>query len=67
MEYADFSKKAGLISLDFTVIKDGAADIRFFVQDLYGEDMTYIKSYTFTYDLLINGKSSISGSRPVLL
>lgn len=67
MEYADFSKKAGLISLDFTVIKDGAADIRFFVQDLYGEDMTYIKSYTFTYDLLINGKSSISQEPPLIV
>ena len=30
--------------------------LSFFVTEMYGEDMTYLKSYKFTYDLIINDK-----------
>lgn len=67
MELADFSKKSGLVSLEFEVLKAGNADIRFFVQDLYGEDMTYLKSYTFTYDLSVNGTDVIKDAVPLIV
>ncbi len=34
--------------------------LSFFVTEMYGEDMTYLKSYKFTYDLIINDKPVVT-------
>ena len=65
-----FPNKDEFISCKF-VAKDSAAyigtrdsekdpTISFFVTEMYGEDMTYLKSYKFTYDLIINDKPVIT-------
>lgn len=63
----DFSAEKVFATVDFKVLKGGETDITFFVGDLYGEDMTYMKSYTFTYDLSVNNKLVIEGEAPVLI
>lgn len=63
---ADFSTEKVLASVDFKVLKGGKSDITFFVTELYGQDMTYLKSYTFTYDLAVNDEIKIDGEPPVI-
>lgn len=62
----DFSAEKVLASVDFKVLKGGESDITFFVSELYGKDMTYLKSYTFTYDLAVNEEVKIQGEAPVI-
>lgn len=56
----DFSSKAEFFSCDFEVKKPGDATISYFVTEMYGEDLTYLKSYKWTYDLSVKGKKVIS-------
>lgn len=49
-----FSDKGQFVSVNFQVTDGGAADITYFVTEMYGEDFEaepYLKSYKFTYDL----------------
>ena len=67
-----FSNKDEFFSCKFTAkdsgeyigTRDAEKDptISYFITELYGEDMTYLKSYTFTYDLIVNGQPVISDS-----
>ena len=59
-----FEKKAAFLSADFKVLKGGATDITYFVTELYGENMTYLKNYKFTYNLSVNGETVISDGVP---
>jgi preprotein translocase subunit SecE len=52
---ADYSSKAVLFKADFNVIEGGEASVSDFISDMYGEDMTYMKNYTLTYDISVNG------------
>lgn len=63
---ADFSKSKCLVSVDFKVLKAGKADITYFFMELYGEDMTYLKNYTFTYNLKVNDKTVVKNAVPVV-
>lgn len=63
---ADFSSKALLVSVDFTVTQAGSAEIAEFIQELYGDDMTYLKAYTLTYDISVNGEVVSSDNTPVI-
>lgn len=63
---ADFSEKKVLASVDFQVIKGGETEISYFVSELYGEDMTYLKSFSFTYDLSVNKEVKIDDETPIL-
>lgn len=63
---ADFSSKAMLLSLDFKVIKGGECTISDFVSEMYGDDMTYVKNYTFTYDISVNDEKIVS-DKPVVV
>lgn len=63
---ADFSKSKGFVTVDFKVLKAGKTDISYFISELYGEDMTYLKNYTFTYNLKINDKTVIKDATPIL-
>ena len=55
-----FAEKAEFLSCDLVVQKPGATKISYFITELYGDDMTYLKSYKFTYDLTVNDKKVVS-------
>lgn len=55
-----FADKGEFFSCDFVVRKSGKTKISYFITELYGEDMTYLKSYKFTYDLTVNDKKVVS-------
>lgn len=61
---ADFSKKATFLSVEFRVLKSGETDISQFVSEMYGDDMTYLKSYTWTYDISVNDETIVSDQVP---
>ncbi len=61
---ADFSSKALFLSVDFKVLKAGDAEISYFVTDMYGDDMTYLKSYKWTYDISVNDEAVVSDKTP---
>lgn len=63
---ADFSKKKGFVSVDFKVLKAGETDITYFISELYGDDMTYLKKFTFTYNLKVNDKTVVKDAVPVV-
>ncbi len=63
---ADFSKKAMFLSLEFRVLKEGETDISQFVSEMYGDDMTYLKSYTWTYDISVNDETVVSDQVPII-
>ena len=63
---ADFSTEAPLINVDFSVIKGGNTEISYFVAELYGEDMTYLKSYTFTCDMSVNDEQKLDNQVPIV-
>ena len=60
----DFSKKGQFVSADFKVKKAGEAGITYFFTELYGDDMSYLKNFTFTYDLTVNDKAVVSDAVP---
>lgn len=66
IDLADFSKKAMLVSVDFEVIKGGETEISDFIQELYGSDMTYLKSYKLSYGISVNGKDVVSDKTPIV-
>ena len=53
-------KKTPMFSCDFKVLDGGDAEISYFVTELYGDDMTYLKSYSWTYDLTDGNNSVVS-------
>lgn len=52
----NFSEKGQFVSASFKVLKEGNASITYFFTELYGENMEYLKSFKFTYDLSVDGK-----------
>lgn len=62
----DFAKSKCLATVDFKVLKGGETDITYFVNELYGEDMTYLKQYTFTYNVKVNDKIVIENAVPAV-
>lgn len=61
-----FSKKAEFLSMEFTVLKGGNTEISQFVSEMYGDDMTYLKSYKWTYDITVNDKVVAEDKTPVI-
>ncbi len=59
-----FAAKDVFLSCEFEAIKGGEASIEYFVTEMYGDDMTYLKSYKWTYDLEVNGKKVITDGVP---
>ena len=65
-----FPNKKEFVSCKYTAIGTGKyigtrdaetpPTLSYFVTEMYGEDMTYLKSYKFRYDLIINGKEVIT-------
>ena len=54
------SKKTPFFSCDFKVLDGGEATFTYFVTELYGNDMTYLKSYTWTYDVTDGNEAIVS-------
>lgn len=62
----NFSDKQEFLDIEFTVKKAGNTDITKFIKEIYGDDMTYLKSYTWTYDLVINDDTVIKDEPPLI-
>lgn len=66
----DFTNKNEVISLTFTVLKEGKTDITYYVDELYDiyeyGPGDYLKTYTFTTDISVNGTSVVEDAKPVL-
>lgn len=63
---ASFSQKALFLSAEFKVLKGGETEISQFVTEMYGDDMTYLKSYTWSYDITVNDKKVAEDKTPVM-
>jgi len=61
-----FDKKSQFLSADFKVKKGGKANISYFFTELYGENMTYLKSFTFTYGLTVGDKAVVTDGVPLV-
>lgn len=60
----DYSKKGQFLSASFKVLQGGEATISYFITELYGEDLEYLKSYHFTYDLTAGDEVLIKDGVP---
>ncbi len=66
-DLVSFEKPKILITVDFKVKKTNlSTDISYFITEMYGKDMTYLKSFTLTNDVSVNGKKVIKNETPVL-
>ncbi|MGN0502348.1 MAG: cohesin domain-containing protein [Ruminococcus sp.] len=61
-----FSSKAEFLSMEFKVLQGGETEISQFVSEMYGDDMTYLKSYKWTYDITVNDKTIVEEKTPVI-
>lgn len=64
--YADFSSRSQLTSMNFKVKKAGDTNITYFIREMYGSDTQSLTAYTFTYDILSNGKALVAEQTPVV-
>lgn len=61
-----FASKAEFLSMEFKVLKGGETEISQFVSEMYGDDMTYLKSYKWSYDITVNDKTIVKDKTPVI-
>lgn len=61
-----FANKAEFLSMEFKVLKGGETEISQFVSEMYGDDMTYLKSYKWSYDITVNDKTIVKDKTPVI-
>lgn len=61
-----FASKAEFLSMEFKVVKGGETEISQFVTEMYGDDMTYLKSYKWSYDITVNDKTIVQDQTPVI-
>ena len=61
-----FANKAEFLSKEFKVVKGGETEISQFVTEMYGDDMTYLKSYKWSYDITVNDKTIVKDQTPVI-
>lgn len=55
-----------LVSAEFEVTKGGTTDLSYFISDMYGDDMTYLKSYKITCKLWVNGEEVEQDAVPIV-
>ncbi|MCH5299170.1 MAG: hypothetical protein J1E96_05330 [Ruminococcus sp.] len=67
MNLADFTKTAPLVTVDFKVKKAGETAITYFITEMYGSDVTYLKSFTLTNDIAVNGEVVVKGASPLIV
>ena len=61
-----FDKKGQFLTANFKVLNGGNANISYFFTELYGENMDYLKSFRFTYDLAVDGETILKDAIPVV-
>lgn len=61
-----FANKTEFLSMEFKVVKGGETEISQFVTEMYGDDMTYLKSYKWSYDITVNDKTIVKDQTPVI-
>lgn len=61
-----FANKDVFLSMEFKVLKEGETEISQFVSEMYGDDMTYLKSYKWTYDITVNDESIVTDQTPLI-
>lgn len=67
LNLADFTKTAPLVTVDFKVKKAGDTTVTYFITEMYGADVTYLKSFTLTNDIAVNGMTVVKGVSPLIL
>ncbi len=65
-DLVSFKETKTLMTVDFKVKKAGKVNITYFVTEMYGNDMTYFKDYTFTNDIDVNNHNAVKGETPIL-
>ena len=65
-DLVNFKKAKTLITMDFKVKNPCQTSVTYFIADMYGEDMTYFKTYKLTHDILVNGKEAVKDGTPML-
>lgn len=66
VKLADFTKTSPLVTVDFKVKKAGDTAITYFITEMYGSDVTYLKSFTLTNDIAVNGENVVEGATPLI-
>ena len=70
VEGYDFTSKNELISISFNVLKDGNTKITYFIYELYDiyeyGPGDYLKTYTLTSDIAVNGSSVTVDATPIV-
>lgn len=61
-----FEKTKTLMTVNFKVKQAVSTNITYFISEMYGEDMTYFKSFTLTDDISVNGEKVVKDATPVL-
>lgn len=64
--YADFSSRAQLTSMDFKVLKEGNTNITYFIREMYDSDMVSLTGYTLTYDITADNEIVVSEQTPIV-
>lgn len=64
--YADFSSRSQLVSMNFKVTKAGNTNVRYFIKEMYDSNMVTLSAYTITYDIVYNEKTIVSDQIPVV-
>lgn len=67
MHLADFTKTTPLVKVDFKVKKAGDTAITYFITEMYGSDVTYLKRFTLTNDIAVNGMTVVQGASPLVV
>lgn len=63
----DFTEKSPLVTVDFKVKKAGDTAITYFITEMYGSDITYLKSFTLTNDISVNGELVLEDATPIIV
>ena len=66
----DFTTKNEIISLTFKVLKSGSTDITYYIYEMYDiyeyGPGDYLKTYTLSSDIKVNGNQTVTDAKPVL-
>ncbi len=62
----NFDTKKVFFKLDFEVLKAGKTDITYIIEEMYGQDLTYLKQYSLTVEYSENGTVIKDNVPPVI-
>ncbi len=66
-DLVSFKKSKTLFTMNLKVKNPCHTSVTYFIADMYGKDMTYMKSYKLTHDISVNGKEAVKDGTPTLL